>query len=62
MKQIADEELTDSASKAGMVYMAHRQIWLASSISRMFSSAEPSTGFSFLFICSALRAWMFRSY
>ena len=41
--------------------MARRRIWLASSISRISSSVEPSIGFSFFFICSALRAWIFLS-
>lgn len=48
-------------SKPWIVDMARTRIWLASSISRISSSAEPSTGFSFFFICSALRAWMFHS-
>jgi len=54
IKQVADEEFTNLA--VWMVDMARKWIWLASSISRVSSSAEPSRSFSFFIICSALRA------
>ena len=56
VKQTADEKVY-KFSKVWMADIARRQIWLASSISWVSSSVEPSTGFSFFFMCNALRTW-----